>query len=54
MTNGSEGGKFTPIFLQQIEEKCKLLNKVITGNESWVFQYDPGTNGQSWKSKSPG
>lgn len=40
--------------LQQIEENCEWLNKIITGNESWVFQYDPGTDGQSWKSKSPG
>ena len=32
----------------------KLLEKVITGDESWVFQYDPETKRQSrqWKSVS--
>ena len=27
--------------LQQMEADEKLLENVITGNESWVFQYDP-------------
>lgn len=47
-------GEVCTDLLQQIEENCEWLNKIITGNESWVFHYDPGTNGQRWKSKSPG
>jgi hypothetical protein len=40
-------------FLQQIEENCEWLNKVNTRNESWIVQYDPETDGQYWKLKSP-
>ena len=29
--------------LQQMEAEEKLLENVITGDESWVFQYDPET-----------
>ena len=29
--------------LQQMEADEKLLENVITGDESWVFQYDPET-----------
>ena len=29
--------------LQQMEADEKLLKNVITGDESWVFQYDPET-----------
>ena len=29
--------------LQQMEADEKLLVNVITGNKSWVFQYDPET-----------
>ena len=29
--------------LQQMEADKKLLENVITGDESWVFQYDPKT-----------
>ena len=37
-----------------MEADKKLLENVITGNESWVFQYDPKTKRQSrqWKSVS--
>ena len=40
--------------LQQMEADKKLLENVITGDESWVFQYDPETKRQSrqWKSVS--
>ena len=40
--------------LQQQEADNKLLENVITGDESWVFQYDPETKRQSrlWKSAS--
>ena len=40
--------------LQQIEADEKLLENVITEDESWVFQYDPETKQQSrqWKSVS--
>ena len=40
--------------LQQMEADEKLLENVITGDESWVFQYDPETKRQSrqWKSAS--
>ena len=40
--------------LQQMEADEKLLENVITGDESWVFQYDPETKRQSrqWKSVS--
>ena len=29
--------------LQQLEVDDKLLEKVITGDKSWIFQYDPET-----------
>ena len=37
-----------------MEADEKLLENVITGDESWVFQYDPETKRQSrhWKSVS--
>ena len=31
-----------------------LLEKVITGDESWIFEYDPETKRQSCQWKSPG
>ena len=41
------------IFLQ-MEADEKLLKNIITGDESWAFQYDPETKRQSrlWKSVS--
>ena len=38
--------------LQQMEAHEKLLENAITGDESWIFQYDPETKRQShqWKS----
>ena len=40
--------------LSQLEAHDKLLENVITGDELWVFQYDPETKRQSreWKSAS--
>ena len=32
--------------LQQLEADDKLLEKVITGDELWIFQYDPETKRQ--------
>ena len=39
---------------QQIEVDKNFLENVITGDESWVFQYDPETKRQNrqWKSVS--
>ena len=38
--------------LEQLETKHNLLKRVVTGNESWIFQYDPFTKRRSleWKS----
>ena len=38
--------------LEQLETEPNLLKKVVTGDESWVFEYDPLTKRQSleWKS----
>ena len=40
--------------LDQLEVNTKLVENVITGDESWVFQYDPETKRQSlqWKTSS--
>jgi len=40
--------------LQNIENDAKVLENVITCDESWVFQYNPKSKGQSmhWKSRS--
>jgi hypothetical protein len=29
------------------EEGSKILQRVITGNESWIYEYDPETKWQS-------
>ena len=36
---------------ERLEAEPDLLNSVITGNETWVFEYDPETKRQSreWK-----
>ena len=38
--------------LEQLETEPNLLKKVVTGDESWIFKYDPLTKRQSleWKS----
>jgi len=39
--------------LEQVEADPDLMERVITGDESWFFQYDPETKRQSleWRSK---
>jgi len=41
-------------FLGRLEIEPYFLDKVITGDESWVFDYDPETKRQSadWHTKS--
>jgi len=41
-------------FLGRLEIEPNFLHKVITGDESWVFDYDPETKRQSekWHTKS--
>lgn len=34
-------------FLEQVENDSTLLERVVTGDESWIFQYDPQTKWQS-------
>ena len=40
------------IILEQLETEPNLLKRVVTGDESWIFKYDPLTNQQSLKWKS--
>lgn len=40
--------------LDQVESDPTLLGRVITGDESWFFQYDPETKRQSQQWLSPG
>ena len=41
--------------LEQLETEPNLLKRVVTGDESWIFEYDPLTKRQSleWKSALP-
>ena len=41
--------------LEQLETKPNLLKRVVTGDKSWIFEYDPLTKRQSleWKSALP-
>lgn len=34
-------------FFEQVENDLMLLDRIITGDESWFFQYDTDTNCQS-------
>ena len=38
--------------LELLETEPNLLKRVVTGNESWIFEYDPLTKQQSLKWKS--
>ena len=38
--------------LEQFETEPNLLKRVVTGDESWIFEYDPLTKWQSLESKS--
>ena len=40
--------------LGRLQTQPNLLEKVITGDESWIFEYDPETKRQSLQWKSPG
>ena len=40
--------------INRSENGADLLNRVITGDESWVYGYDPETKAQSSEWKSPG
>ena len=40
--------------LQQLQMDTTLLEKVITGDKSWIFEYDPETKHQSCQWKLPG
>ena len=40
--------------LQQLQTDATLLEKVITGDESWILEYDPEAKRQSCQWKSPG
>jgi hypothetical protein len=39
--------------MEQVEADTDLMERVITGDESWFFQYDPETKRRSleWRSK---
>ena len=40
--------------LQHLEEDPEMLKRVMTGDESRIFQYDPETKRQSLQWKCPG
>jgi len=40
--------------LEKVESDPTLLDRVMTGDESWFFQYDPKTKRQSQQWLSPG
>ena len=40
--------------LERIRDDPEFLGQVITGDETWVFQYDPETKRQSLQWKTPG
>ena len=39
--------------IERLEDDPDLLRRVITGDESWIFEYDPETKWQSRQWKSP-
>ena len=39
--------------IERLEDDPDLLGRVITGDESWIFKYDPETKRQSHQWKSP-
>ena len=39
--------------LEHLQTEPDLLQRVITGNESWIFEYDPETKRQSFQWKYP-
>ncbi len=50
--------KLTRVFMAEtlpndLESNDSLLSRIITGNESWVFEYDPSTKRQTMQWKTP-
>jgi hypothetical protein len=43
-----------PDLLEQVEGDPELMDRVITGEERWFFQYDPETKHQSLEWRSEG
>ena len=45
------GSRTESNFVKTIEDNLDILRQIITGGETWVFQYDPETKRQSiqWK-----
>ena len=39
--------------IERLKDDPDLLGRVITGDESWIFKYDPDTKRQSRQWKSP-
>ena len=39
--------------IERLEDDPDLLGRVITGDESWIFEYDPENKRQSRQWKSP-
>lgn len=48
-----EGLQVCQDILERLETESDLLGKVITGDESWIFEYDLETKRQSLQWKSP-
>ena len=44
---------FCQDIIERLEDNPDLLGRVITGDESWIFEYDPETKRQSRQWKSP-
>jgi hypothetical protein len=40
-------------FIQFVDDDSSLLDSTVTGDETWCFQYDPQTEGQSMEWRSP-
>ncbi len=41
------------ILINDFESDDSLLSRIITSNESWVFEYDPSTKHQTMQWKTP-
>ena len=51
-TSGVENVQVCQDILEQLKIEPNLLKRVVTGDKSWIFEYDPLTKRQSleWKS----
>ena len=43
----AEPSQFCEDMLEKIKDDPDILRQIITGDETWVFQYDPETKRQS-------